>query len=52
MTIHPELIALWTLVIASAAKQSIFAARGTMDCFVACAPRNDGYVFGSFAFSA
>ena len=29
-------------VIASAAKQSMRAASGDMDCFVACAPRNDG----------
>jgi hypothetical protein len=32
----------WSLVIASAAKQSILSLRGEMDCFVASAPRNDG----------
>jgi hypothetical protein len=29
-------------VIASEAKQSMPSLRSTLDCFVACAPRNDG----------
>jgi hypothetical protein len=38
----------WSLVIASAAKQSILSLRGEMDCFVASAPRNDGVMlFGN-----
>jgi len=31
-------------VIASQAKQSILSLRGSMDCFVACAPRNHGVI--------